>query len=125
MVFKAALHWHAIDAYTLYVWCVQVNKTSMEDVDLIYDTCTELSSVQVQKILSMYTPAQDEERVPAGLIRQVVSRGVNSGATQPQVLMMDAQSTKRVVVPFDPTPTEFASIAIPDALNVGSYLKRA
>lgn len=37
---------------------LQVNKSSLDDVEQIFQTCGSLNSLQMQKILTMYVPAR-------------------------------------------------------------------
>ena len=39
---------------------LQMNKTKMEDVDLIRNSCSKLNTLQIQKILTMYSPGEGE-----------------------------------------------------------------
>ena len=88
---------------------------------MIYETCNQLNPPQVQKILTMYTPGDQESKMPASVIRQVVERGSVSSATgvKPQ-LMMNVQRQFDVVFPFVGDPTDFAAIKLPKNLT---YLK--
>ncbi|KNC69518.1 hypothetical protein SARC_17971, partial [Sphaeroforma arctica JP610] len=48
-------------------------KQSQDDVSKILEACTELNYMQIQKILSMYTPDTSDERVPVHVICAVES----------------------------------------------------
>jgi len=100
---------------------LQVNKNSLDDVDLIYATCGSLNALQMQKILTMYAPAENEERVPANVIRAVVERGAdNISASQ---LMMDDNFMFPVKFPFEPCAPDFASVKLPVQLRLDKYLE--
>ena len=69
---------------------LQMKKSTVADVDAICDLCTQLNALQVQKILTMYTPSdQFEERVPAAVIQQVAKMGGANGV-DPNLIMIDA-----------------------------------
>ena len=76
---------------------------------------------QVQKILSMYTPANEyEARVPAAVIRAVVQRAQDK--PDPMFLMADANKTYSVSFTFTASAVALETIAIPETLNA-SFLK--
>jgi myosin-5 len=100
---------------------LQANKHKVEDVDTIYETCNQLNPLQVQKILTMYTPGDLEEKVPALVIRAVVEKGADKA--DPSKLMMDTAFVFPVTFPFIPSAPKFAMIEIPQALNI-DYLKK-
>ena len=69
---------------------LQMKKSTVADVDAICDLCTQLNALQIQKILTMYTPSdQFEERVPAAVIQQVAKMGGANGV-DPNLIMIDA-----------------------------------
>ena len=77
---------------------LQMRKSTLADVDAICDLCTQLNGLQVQKILSMYTPTDPfEDRVPAAVIQQVAKRGGASGI-DPNLIMIDA--SRYIVLPM-------------------------
>jgi hypothetical protein len=43
---------------------LQMEKSTTDDVGKIFELCTNLNSLQMQKILQMYTPGEHEARVP-------------------------------------------------------------
>ncbi|XP_022802810.1 unconventional myosin-Va-like isoform X2 [Stylophora pistillata] len=96
---------------------LQVNKKTLEDVDAICEVCSSLNTLQVQKILSMYTPANEyEARVPSSVIRAVVERGHNK--TDPMFLMTDTAYIYPFTLPFTPSAVSLDSLTIPDNLNL-------
>eukprot|EP00053_Salpingoeca_punica_P009393 m.84178 g.84178 ORF g.84178 m.84178 type:complete len:180 (+) comp15007_c0_seq1:1422-1961(+) len=95
---------------------LQVNKTRREDVDVICETCEHLNTLQIQKILTMYTPGDYEERVPTDVIRAVMERGKDK--TDPTKLMMDAAQLYPVTFPFSPAAPKFPSIKLPASLCI-------
>ncbi|XP_078360518.1 unconventional myosin-Va-like [Oculina patagonica] len=100
---------------------LQVNKKTLEDVDAICEVCSSLNTLQVQKILSMYTPANEyEARVPSSVIRAVVDRGHNK--TEPMYLMNDTAYMYPFTLPFTPSAVSLESLTIPENLNL-DFLK--
>ncbi|XP_074612959.1 unconventional myosin-Va-like isoform X2 [Acropora palmata] len=96
---------------------LQVNKKTLEDVDAICEVCSSLNTLQVQKILSMYTPANEyEARVPSSVVRAVVERGHNK--TEPMYLMSDTAYMYPFTLPFTPSAVSLESINIPETLNL-------
>lgn len=68
---------------------LQMRKSSLRDVDTICDLCTQLNALQVQKVLTMYTPSDEfEQRVPEAVIAGVGERGGASGV-DPTFIMSD------------------------------------
>jgi myosin-5 len=100
---------------------LQANKHKVEDVDTIYETCNQLNPLQVQKILTMYTPGDLEEKVPAVVIRAVVEKGADRA--DPAKLMMDTSFVFPVTFPFVPSAPKFALMELPHALSI-DYLKK-
>ncbi len=92
---------------------LQVDKTRVEDVDAIRQCCDRLNVVQIQKILTMYSPGDGEDRVPAAVIRAVVERG--GGAGDPGRLMLDTTHVLPVTFPFTPSDPKFATLKLPKA----------
>ena len=78
---------------------------------------------QVQKILTMYTPANEfEERVPVSVIRQAAKR---SGADKadPSRLMADVNHMLPVTFPYTPSAVNFTTLAFPSSLKL-NFLAR-
>ena len=77
--------------------------------------------IQVQKILSMYTPANEyEARVPAAVIRAVVQRAHNEN--DQMFLMVDANKTFPVSFAFTASAVALETITMPETIN-SSFLK--
>lgn len=57
---------------------LQVSKSKPEDVDVIFETCQHLNPLQIQKVLTMYSPGDYEPRVPPSLIRLLVKKGAQT-----------------------------------------------
>lgn len=97
---------------------LQVNKKSLDDVDSILSVCATLNPLQVQKILTMYTPASEyEPRVPSKVIRAVVAKATKQ-SPDPSSLMMNIQFTSPVNFPFTPSAVQFEKIELPSVLKL-------
>ncbi|KAI1889664.1 hypothetical protein AGOR_G00165270 [Albula goreensis] len=103
-------------------WLLQVNKTTDQDAKEISEKCTELSAVQIVKILNSYTPIDDfEKRVAPSFVRKVQSLLQDRGGSSQ--LMLDAQYRFQVTFPFSPSPQALELIQIPSSLKL-SFLTR-
>ncbi|KAL6107737.1 uncharacterized protein ACO6RY_18448 [Pungitius sinensis] len=113
---------HLIQAVQL----LQAGKKTDGDAQALVQTCTALSSQQIVKILTLYTPQSDlEERVSLNFIRTVqgLLKGRSEGAT-PQ-LLMDVRRVFPVTFPYSPPLVLHAEqLVIPDSLRI-SFLRRA
>lgn len=79
--------------------------------------------LQIQKILSMYTPANEyEERVPVSVIRLVNQR---SGADRanPAHLMADVNHILPIDFLYTPSDVSFHTLTIPKAINLDFVVK--
>ncbi|KAM3875664.1 unconventional myosin-Va [Diretmus argenteus] len=104
---------------------LQVGKKTEADAQAVVQTCTALSSQQIVKILSLYTPHSDlEERVTLNFIRSV--QGLVKGRSDgpPPQLLMDGRRVFPVTFPYLPPPVLHADqLDIPDSLKI-SFLRR-
>ncbi|KAG7281021.1 hypothetical protein CRUP_016653 [Coryphaenoides rupestris] len=99
-------------------WLLQVNKTNDEDAREIAEQCTELSPVQIIKILNSYTPIDDfEKRVTSSFVRKVQALlQDHEGSTQ---LMLDTQYRFQVTFPFCPSTQALELLQVPSSLQLG------
>ncbi|XP_051740847.1 unconventional myosin-Vc [Ctenopharyngodon idella] len=99
-------------------WLLQVNKTTDEDAAEIKQRCSELSSVQIVKILNSYTPIDDfEKRVTPSFVRKVQALlQEREGSSQ---LMMDSQYRFQVTFPFCSSPQALELLQVPSSLRLG------
>ncbi|KAK7117256.1 hypothetical protein R3I94_022725 [Phoxinus phoxinus] len=99
-------------------WLLQVNKTTDEDAAEIKQRCSELSSVQIVKILNSYTPIDDfEKRVAPSFVRKVQALlQEREGSSQ---LMMDSQYRFQVTFPFCSSPQALELLQVPSSLRLG------
>ncbi|KAK5870082.1 hypothetical protein PBY51_024743 [Eleginops maclovinus] len=108
------------------VQLLQAGKKSEADAKALVQTCTALSSQQIVKILTLYTPNSDlDERVTLNFIRTVQGLLKGSSDGQPPQLLMDVRRVFPVTFPFSPHPALHAEqLVIPDSLKI-SFLRRA
>uniref|UniRef100_A0A3P8VPC6 G protein subunit beta 5 n=1 Tax=Cynoglossus semilaevis TaxID=244447 RepID=A0A3P8VPC6_CYNSE len=103
-------------------WLLQVNKSTDEDAKEINEKCTELSPVQIVKILNSYTPIDDfEKRVSSSFVRKVQSLLQDrEGSTQ---LMLDTDYRFQVMFPFSASSQALELLQVPNSLHLG-FLNR-
>ena len=78
---------------------------------------------QVQKILTMYTPANEfEERVPVSVIR-LVAQKAGADKADPTHLMADINHIYPITFPFASSSVNFKSISVPKSLNLDFLVK--
>ncbi|XP_037626666.1 unconventional myosin-Vb [Sebastes umbrosus] len=108
------------------VQLLQAAKKTEAEAQALVQTCTALSSQQIVKILTLYTPNSDlDERVTLNFIRTVqgLLKGCSGG--QPPQLLMDVRRVFPVTFPYLPPPVLHAEqLVIPDSLKI-SFLRRA
>ncbi|MCJ8737756.1 hypothetical protein PDJAM_G00027660 [Pangasius djambal] len=104
---------------------LQMSKKSEADAQAIVHTCNALSSQQVVKILSQYTPQSDaEERVTLSFIRTVqgLLKGLADG--NPTPLLLDIRRVFPVTFPnTPPAPISAEQLHIPETLKI-NFLRR-
>ncbi|MEQ2312826.1 hypothetical protein AMECASPLE_035209 [Ameca splendens] len=105
---------------------LQVGKKTAADAQAIVRTCTALSSTQIVKILTLYTPHSDlDEKVTINFIRTVQELVKGRSDTQPAQLLLDVRRVFPVTFPYSPPPALSAEeLVIPDSLKI-SFLRRA
>ncbi|XP_045562064.1 unconventional myosin-Vc [Salmo salar] len=99
-------------------WLLQVNKTTDDDIKDITEQCSELSPVQIVKILNSYTPTDDfEKRVAPSFVRKVqgLLQDREGGSSQ---LMLDTQYRFQVTFPFTPSSQALELLQIPSSLRL-------
>ena len=101
---------------------LQCNKSKPDDIDTIFETCTKLKPLQIQKVLQMYTPEDFEERVPAALIRAAQAR-VEAEAGAGTKLLMDTSFIHPVTFPFTPSAPRFPTLDIPATIKLDFVTK--
>lgn len=68
---EAALHLEPLMQATKLL---QLNKTSTEDVEIMFDVCFLLSATQIKKLLGLYHTAEFENPITADILKAVASR---------------------------------------------------
>ncbi|XP_061833885.1 unconventional myosin-Vb isoform X2 [Nerophis lumbriciformis] len=107
------------------VQLLQVGKKSEKDAQILVQTCTALSSQQIVKILSNYSPHGDlDERVSLNFIRLVQGLFKDRADAQPRQHLLDVKRVFPVTFP-DATPPAVRAdkLVIPDSLKL-SFLRR-
>ncbi|XP_022081867.1 unconventional myosin-Va-like isoform X3 [Acanthaster planci] len=98
---------------------LQVKKRTDDDVTLICETCTKLTTTQVVKILNLYTPDEYEKKTEVSFIRKVQSKLV--GRMDPKKdgqLLIDTKYTFPVTFPYNPSSVLLNEITIPDSFKL-------
>uniref|UniRef100_A0A3B4AMY6 Dilute domain-containing protein n=1 Tax=Periophthalmus magnuspinnatus TaxID=409849 RepID=A0A3B4AMY6_9GOBI len=108
------------------VQLLQMGKKTEGDAKSMVQTCTALSSQQIVKILTLYTPHSDlDERVTLNFIRTVQGLLKNRSDSQAPQILMDVRQVFPVTFPCLPSPNLHADqLKIPDNLKI-SFLRRA
>ncbi|XP_013869025.1 unconventional myosin-Va [Austrofundulus limnaeus] len=98
---------------------LQIKKKTEADAQSICNMCTALTTAQIVKILTLYTPVIEfEERVSTTfitIIRSLLKDRKESSST----LTMDVKKIFSVTFPFTPSPVALETIQIPGSLNLG------
>uniref|UniRef100_A0A4W6CDY0 Methyl-CpG binding domain protein 3b n=1 Tax=Lates calcarifer TaxID=8187 RepID=A0A4W6CDY0_LATCA len=107
------------------VQLLQAGKKTEAEAQALVQTCTALSSQQIVKILTLYTPHSDlDERVTLNFIRTVQGLLKGRSDCQPPQLLMDVRRVFPVTFPYLPPAVLHAEqLVIPDSLKI-SFLRR-
>ncbi|XP_033100860.1 unconventional myosin-Va-like isoform X3 [Anneissia japonica] len=98
---------------------LQVKKRTDDDVKLICDTCSMLTTTQIVKILSLYTPDEYESRTEMSFIRKVQHRLKNrSDMKREAQLLIDSRHQIPVTFPYNPSSVLLNEIQIPATFNI-------
>ncbi|KAK2842399.1 hypothetical protein Q5P01_012599 [Channa striata] len=101
---------------------LQIKKKTEADAQAISNMCTALSTEQIVKVLTLYTPVIEfEERVSNTFIKTI--KNLLKGRVESPALMMDAKKIFSVTLPFTPSSVALETIQIPASLNL-SFLTR-
>ncbi|XP_067236756.1 unconventional myosin-Va isoform X1 [Chanodichthys erythropterus] len=101
---------------------LQIKKKSQDDAEAICTMCSALTTQQIVKILSLYTPVNEfEERVSISFIKSV--QNLLKDRKESSQLLMDAKIIFSVTFPFNPSSVALETIQIPSSLNL-SFLTR-
>ncbi|KAG2220418.1 hypothetical protein INT45_000643 [Circinella minor] len=91
---------------------LQFKKSSVEDIENIYDVCWILSPTQVQKLISNYHVADYEDPIKPAILKAVASHVVTGDTAD--VLLLDS-------VPIDDTANPF-EIPVPRQTQLQTYI---
>uniref|UniRef100_A0A6Q2YXS4 Methyl-CpG binding domain protein 3b n=1 Tax=Esox lucius TaxID=8010 RepID=A0A6Q2YXS4_ESOLU len=104
---------------------LQVGKKTEADAQALVHSCNALSTQQIVKILTLYTPHSDlEERVTLNFIRVVQGLLKERSGNQAPQLLLDVRRVFPVTFPYlPPSPIRADQLDIPDSLKI-SFLRR-
>jgi len=109
-----------LEPITEVVQLLQVNKKSLEDVDGIIAIVKHLNALQVQKLLSMYSPNEFEPRIPGNLIRTVVSK---LPKLDNMILMYNLKHVTPMAVGYVPSNVNLEKVVIPPDLEINDLVE--
>uniref|UniRef100_A0A3Q3X431 Dilute domain-containing protein n=1 Tax=Mola mola TaxID=94237 RepID=A0A3Q3X431_MOLML len=97
---------------------LQINKKTEADAQTICSLCTDLSTAQIVKVLTLYTPVIEfEERVSTSFITTI--KNMLKDRVESSALMMDVKKIFSVSIVFTPSSVALENIQIPASLNLG------
>ncbi|XP_054476704.1 unconventional myosin-Va-like [Anoplopoma fimbria] len=97
---------------------LQINKKTEADAQAICTMCSALTTAQIVKVLTLYTPVIEfEERVTTAFI--TIIKNLLKDRVETTTLMMDTKKIFSVTLPFTPTSVALETIQIPASLNLG------
>lgn len=101
---------------------LQIKKKTEADAQAICTMCNALTTPQIVKVLTLYTPVIEfEERVPITFITTI--KTLLKDRTESSTLMMDTKKIFSITLPFTPSCVALETIQIPASLNLG-FLNR-
>ncbi|XP_050306397.1 unconventional myosin-Va [Anthonomus grandis grandis] len=101
-----------------------------EDASNLCEMCKALTPLQILKILNLYTPADDYDKIPFSFIRRVQEKlkerqgKLEEGQQQQQTLLMDVKHKIPVTFCYKPSNIQLEEIEIPDCLNLSTLLTK-
>uniref|UniRef100_A0A8C2ZS67 Myosin VA n=1 Tax=Cyclopterus lumpus TaxID=8103 RepID=A0A8C2ZS67_CYCLU len=97
---------------------LQIKKKTEADAQVICTMCSALTTAQIVKVLTLYTPVIEfEERVSTTFITTI--KNLLKDRVESTTLMMDAKKIFSITIPFTPSPVALETIQIPASLNLG------
>uniref|UniRef100_A0A3P9DQS3 Unconventional myosin-Va n=1 Tax=Maylandia zebra TaxID=106582 RepID=A0A3P9DQS3_9CICH len=97
---------------------LQIKKKTEADAQAICNMCTGLTTAQIVKVLTLYTPVIEfEERVSPSFITTI--KNLLKDRAESSTLMMDAKKIFTVTLPFTPSSVALDTVQIPSSLNLG------
>jgi myosin-5 len=102
---------------------LQMKKSTASDAESICELCIHLNPLQVQKLLTMYSPANEfEDRVPASVIRLVAQKN-GADSTDPVNLMVNIDYIFPVTFPHSTSSDiDYKTVSLPQSLSHLHYL---
>ncbi|XP_035247221.1 unconventional myosin-Vb isoform X3 [Anguilla anguilla] len=101
---------------------LQVKKKTSQDAEAICSLCASLTTPQIVKILTLYTPLNEfEERVTVSFIRTI--QGQLQDRNDSGQLLVDTKHTFPVLFPYTPSALSLETLHIPACLNL-NFLSR-
>ncbi|CAK6961537.1 unconventional myosin-Va-like [Scomber scombrus] len=101
---------------------LQIKKKTEADAQAICTMCTALTTAQILKVLTLYTPVIEfEERVTTSFIETM--KDLLKDRVESPTLMMDAKKIFSVMLPFTSSAVALETVQIPASLNL-SFLTR-
>ncbi|XP_067446055.1 unconventional myosin-Va-like isoform X1 [Thunnus thynnus] len=97
---------------------LQIKKKTESDAQAICNMCTALTTAQIVKVLTLYTPVIEfEERVTTSFIETI--KNLLKDRDESSTLMMDTKKIFSVTLPFSPSSVALETIQIPASFNLG------
>ncbi|XP_068595560.1 unconventional myosin-Va-like [Brachionichthys hirsutus] len=97
---------------------LQANKKTEADARAVCNMCSALTTAQIVKVLTLYTPVIEfEERVSGAFIAAV--KNLLKERIEPSTLMMDTKRVFSVTLAFTPSPVALEAIQLPASLGLG------
>lgn len=97
---------------------LQTKKKTEADAQAICTMCTALTTAQILKVLTLYTPVIEfEERVPTTFITTI--KNLLKDRVESSTLMMDTKKIFSITLPFTSSSVALETIQIPASLNLG------
>jgi myosin-5 len=103
---------------------LQLQQTTKKDADAVVDLCAHLTSVQVQKLLTMYTPGDFEGKVPTSLIRLIGEKCLKRDGNSGRELLVHIEDSPPTKLPYTPTDVNYKKMSLPSHFNLDKLLIR-
>ncbi|XP_063674176.1 unconventional myosin-Va-like isoform X5 [Bolinopsis microptera] len=95
---------------------LQMNKSSGDNAAAIVETCYSLNTMQLQKLLMLYSPRSEfEERVPQDVIKYILN---HKPIEKSQKLMMDPNKLHALKFSYETRDIDFTIVTLPSGLKV-------
>ncbi|ENN78188.1 hypothetical protein YQE_05340, partial [Dendroctonus ponderosae] len=99
---------------------LQARKTDTEeDVTSLCEMCNALTPLQICKLLTLYTPADDYDKIPYSFIRKVQERLKDRHQdVDQQTLLMDIKHNFPINFAYNPSDIRLEEVELPNCLNL-------